>query len=240
MDSSHKTYIEDQLQALLAAESLEALVQRLEVAARLLGFDHFAYGMRFVAPFTAPRFELVNNYPDAWQREYSENGYLMQDPTVLHGMRSISPVLWEDSLFADSRPLWEGARSFGLNHGWAQSSFSGNGVSGMVTLSRSAEDLSASELRHKTLLLVWFNQLAHIGLQQFLMSKVAPESMIKLTARELEVLRWTADGKTSYEISLILGISERTVNFHLNNVIGKFQTTNKVAATVKAVTLGLI
>jgi LuxR family quorum-sensing system transcriptional regulator SolR len=54
------------------------------------------------------------------------------------------------------------------------------------------------------------------------------------------VLRWTGEGKTSYEIGKILSISERTVNFHVNNVLSKLAATNKVQAVVKAIATGLI
>ncbi|MBX2881042.1 MAG: LuxR C-terminal-related transcriptional regulator, partial [Granulosicoccus sp.] len=37
---------------------------------------------------------------------------------------------------------------------------------------------------------------------------------IELSAREAECLTWTAKGKTSWEIAVILGIAESTVSFH--------------------------
>jgi LuxR family quorum-sensing system transcriptional regulator SolR len=51
------------------------------------------------------------------------------------------------------------------------------------------------------------------------------------------VLRWTADGKTSGEISSILNIAGRTVNFHINNAISKLNAANKTAVAVKAAML---
>jgi LuxR family transcriptional regulator len=51
---------------------------------------------------------------------------------------------------------------------------------------------------------------------------------------------WTADGKTAGEISQILGITERTVNFHVNNAMAKLGTTNKLAAALRAAVLGLL
>ena len=42
------------------------------------------------------------------------------------------------------------------------------------------------------------------------------EHGILMSARELDCLKWTAAGKTAWEASVILGISERTVRFHLN------------------------
>jgi len=61
-----------------------------------------------------------------------------------------------------------------------------------------------------------------------------------LTAREVEVLKWTADGKTSGEVSEILCVSENTVNFHVKNAVAKLRTANKTAAVVKAAMLGLL
>ena len=59
-----------------------------------------------------------------------------------------------------------------------------------------------------------------------------------LTLEDVEY--WTADGKTSSEISELLMISENTVNFHVKNVILKLQVANKTAAVVKAAVLGML
>ena len=61
-----------------------------------------------------------------------------------------------------------------------------------------------------------------------------------LTDREIEVLRWTADGKTASEIADILNISERTANFHIANAITKLNAPNKTAAVVRAGMLGML
>ena len=44
---------------------------------------------------------------------------------------------------------------------------------------------------------------------------------ILLSARELDCLKWTAEGKTAWEASVILGITERTVRFHPQCGAGK-------------------
>jgi len=240
MSADFSPWLENQIQMLLSSDTKEQLIDGLAKASGLLGFDYFAYGLRVMLPVSSPRIELINNYPTQWKDTYDKMGYLSIDPTVLHGMQSIKPVLWEQDLFSEAPSLWEDANSFGLSHGWAQSSFSQSGVSGMLTLARSHEPISDSELSSKTPLLVWFNQLAQIGLQEFLLPEIVNTSRIKLTARETEIMRWTADGKTAYEVSVILDITERTVNFHLNNVINKFGVNNKIAATVQAVLTGLI
>ena len=240
MDKNITPWLEDQLQMLLSATTKEDLLDGLARAANLLEFDYFAYGLRLALPVSSPKIELVNNYPVEWQETYSKNNYLAIDPTVKIGLKTIKPIVWAEDVFANARPLWDDVNSFGISHGWAQSTYSSGGVSGMLTLSRSHDALSKLELLQKTPLLVWFNQLAQAGLKDILLPEMTEASTVKLTARETEIIRWTADGKTAYEISIILGIAERTVNFHLNNILNKFNVNSKIAATVQAVLLGLI
>jgi LuxR family quorum-sensing system transcriptional regulator SolR len=86
----------------------------------------------------------------------------------------------------------------------------------------------------------WLSNMTHAMMSAFLVPKLAPETGVMLTPRESEVLCWTGEGKTACEIGQILNISERTVNFHVNNVLLKLNATNKVQAVVKAIALGLI
>lgn len=236
-----KSSIEEQLQTLLSVKTKDELVAEISNAAKILGFEYFAYGLRVSIPFSKPKFELVNNYPLAWQEHYASNNYLATDPTVKHGLQTTKPVIWTEDLFSESKPLWEDAKSFGISYGWAQSVQSHSGITGMLTLSRPVDLIERQELIHKTPQLVCLTQLAHLGLQEKILPKMLRFSIeTTLTPREIEILRWTADGKTSYEISVILSRSERTVNFHINNVLSKLNINNKTAAVAQAVILGLI
>jgi DNA-binding CsgD family transcriptional regulator len=53
-------------------------------------------------------------------------------------------------------------------------------------------------------------------------------------------LRWTAEGKSSWDIGAILSISENTVSFHIKNAMRKLGTTSRTVAVVKAIRLNLI
>ncbi|WP_125783143.1 helix-turn-helix transcriptional regulator [Pseudoalteromonas rubra] len=65
-------------------------------------------------------------------------------------------------------------------------------------------------------------------------------SHFRITSREKDCLLWASEGKTSWEISQILGISERTVNFHLTNCIEKTQSANRQQAIVKCLINNII
>jgi DNA-binding CsgD family transcriptional regulator len=61
-----------------------------------------------------------------------------------------------------------------------------------------------------------------------------------VSARELDCLQWTAAGKTAWEASVILGISERTVRFHLNAAREKLNCATTTQAVAKAISYQLI
>jgi DNA-binding CsgD family transcriptional regulator len=67
----------------------------------------------------------------------------------------------------------------------------------------------------------------------------AQEAML-ISARELDCLKWMAAGKTAWEASVILGISERTVRFHLNAAREKLDCLTTTQAVAKAVSQQLI
>jgi DNA-binding CsgD family transcriptional regulator len=60
-----------------------------------------------------------------------------------------------------------------------------------------------------------------------------------LTARESECLAFVANGMTSGDIGTKLGISQRTANFHVGNVIAKLGALNRGEAIARAIALGL-
>lgn len=63
---------------------------------------------------------------------------------------------------------------------------------------------------------------------------------LHLSEREKEVLRWLTTGKTSWEIAQILLISERTVNYHVQNIIRKLDAVNRAHAVAIAIMAKLI
>ena len=213
--------------------------ERVRVAAEELGFNYCAYGLRVPVPLTKPQIVVLNNYPTKWQKRYHEAGYLETDPTVLHGRKSQSPVLWGDSLFADATGLWDEARAFGLRMGWAQSSLDGHGIGGMLTLARTHEIITQSELTAKIVRMRWLVNMSHVALSRKIVPRVGQPTSA-LTPREVDVLKWAADGKSSPQIGEILSLSNRTVTFHMINAMRKLNSSSRTAAAVRAAMLGLL
>ncbi|MCP5098197.1 MAG: response regulator transcription factor [Chloroflexi bacterium] len=66
------------------------------------------------------------------------------------------------------------------------------------------------------------------------------EKKNKLTPREIEVLQLAATEKTDKEVALMLGITERTVRFHLENSNIRLGTITRLGAVVEAIRCGII
>ena len=59
--------------------------------------------------------------------------------------------------------------------------------------------------------------------------------MMPLTARELEVLNWIKQGKSNGEISEIMTLSVKTIEFHVGNILRKLGASNRTTAVVIAI-----
>jgi DNA-binding CsgD family transcriptional regulator len=61
-----------------------------------------------------------------------------------------------------------------------------------------------------------------------------PKLTTLLSGREIEALTWVARGKTSAEIAPLVGLTKRTVDFHLDNARIKLGATTRTHAAIKA------
>ena len=61
-----------------------------------------------------------------------------------------------------------------------------------------------------------------------------------ISMREKEVLKWLKIGKSSWDVSVILDISERTVNFHVTNIMNKLDAITRTQAVAISIERGLI
>ena len=63
---------------------------------------------------------------------------------------------------------------------------------------------------------------------------------VRLTEREREIIAWVSRGKSSADVAQIVGIAERTVNFHVEKVMRKLDVATRMQATIACIRLGLL
>lgn len=233
------TWTEELQRELAQAASADAAAPIILRAVRRLGFEHFAYGLRLPVSFTRPRTFMVSSYPPDWQRRYAQADYMLIDPTVAHGLRSCQPLVWSDEVFGQTPRLWDEARGAGLRVGWCQSCLDAARFVGLFTVARSGPPIDRRELASHEPALRWLVSTVHLAIGALVRRAEVP-TFCELTKRQVEILQWSADGKTCADVARILALSPDTVNYHLQGAMDRLHVSTKVALIARAVRLGLI
>lgn len=235
-----KHWQSDQLRLVSCAGSSEATFQTVLSEVNKLGFLYCSFGMKGPLPLATPRALWRSNYPAGWQQRYQDQDYVRCDPTVALAFVSDDIILWSDDLFAACPQMRAEAKSFGLVYGWAQPRHDSRGIVSLLSCVRSDPPISEEELKAKNERLQWLSFLCHESMLHHWGPILRNSPEAELSKRELEVLRWSCDGKTSTDMAEIIGLSEATVNFHMRNACLKLGTPNKTAAAVRAALMGLL
>lgn len=207
-----------------------------------LGFDRFLYSGRFILDGVRQLERIESNYPELWRQKYDKLGYARLDPTVQHAEISLRPLIWSDEMYVTSsqRAFQKEAYSHGLFSGVTFPVHSKDGDIALLSFSLSTPGREAC--RHVQEMLGWGSliaSLAHEAMRNII-KKEQELKLPKLTRRENEVLKWIAAGKSSWEISKVLNISEHGVIYHVRNLLFKFDVYSRHQAVVKAIALGII
>lgn len=167
-----------------------------------------------------------------------------RDPVIARAVGSRLPVLWS-SVPKAMDPVMDEARQHGLASGLTVTVGGRRGWGGALlslTSDRPPETSMEMTERHKS----------HMTGQALLLAKHLHEALanlpsscpekpnILLTPRERECLQWSAAGKTSWEMAMIIGASERTANFHIGNAMHKLGVLSRHHAVAWALSLRII
>lgn len=231
----------DELPDMLGCESLADICRLLRRHAGELGFEWFVYALEVPDGPANARLALADGYPAPWIEHYFREGLLAQDPVMGHCRQHVVPIAW-DALPASqlkSRVMRE-ARDFGLASGATAPLHGARGELGVLSVATDTGPRSASERIRCALpelsSLACYTHEALLGLR----GREGKRRRAALTLRERECLLWVAEGKTSWEIGVILGTSERTVNFHVRNASLKLGVSSRQHAVARALMLGLL
>lgn len=195
-------------------------------------------------PLEAEYAFLLSNYPTAWRNKYDADKLWRIDPTVAHCTHKTVPLIWSPDLFSarPQRRLYEEACSHGLRFGVTLPMHGAKGELGMLCLAtdKTPDKSSQREALRTIPELSCFRDFVLESSPPFVRLPEAPARPAAITQRELECLKWSATGKSSWEIGQILRCSEPTVNFHFSNVRRKFNVASRRQAVVKAIQMGLL
>jgi len=235
-----KCWQSDQLRLVGSASSSQEAFDLVRAEGQRLGFEYCSFGMKGPVPLAAPRVVWCSNYPIEWQRRYSERDYIRIDPSVQQAITSDEMFVWDESNRAKAPEFMADAAAHGLRYGVGVPRRDARGMNSLLSFVRPEGDIGAEELAAKRERLYWLSVMCHDGMLKVWGDLLRDDAEATLSSRELDVLRWACEGKTSTDIAQIMIISEATVNFHTRNACAKLGTSNRTAAAVRAALLGLL
>ena len=215
-----------------------------------LRFDSFMYGMSADPKPTRrdTRSFVWTTLPREWVKLYGERGYIEVDPRVTKTYNRNIPFLWDAAEFQNDpmcRDFFRDAARYGVCSGVAISFRDPDHGRVLVAINSTVTPVDeerrkfvTKQLGELVLLAMSFHDflMAHlVDYEPSLMVRVAP-----LSARQVQCLELAANGMTSEDIAIKLGIKPRTANFHFGKIKDKLGVLNRKEAIAMGIARGLI
>jgi LuxR family transcriptional regulator, quorum-sensing system regulator BjaR1 len=128
------------------------------------------------------------------------------------------------------------AREFGLNKRFLVPIVRSTGFQACVTMAGEQPDYEPRAKRALHLVAMY----VHARCAALMGCESDGQRRRVLSERERDVLAWAAEGKSSWEIATIPGVSERTVNWHVEQSKKKLDAVTRIQAVIKALRSGEI
>jgi DNA-binding CsgD family transcriptional regulator len=250
--------LEDTLSDITGSRTVEELQPLIDRIGRENGFSHCSYiDVRHVPMVGEPLPFFVTSVPNEFLSTYIQQNFVTFDPVVRRAAVTNAPFLW-----TDCRPFHSGLRRRPGVKGRAQRllelasdfRFQQGYVVPCHAVDKAGKPASAfvsfywpgnpDELKKPGTVPMWLRLAVSVYHERMLtlrgIAANDDDPPPALSDRELECLVWASRGKTNSDISNILGITPRTVEFHVTNAMRKLRVYNKLHAVAIAIQYGLI
>ena len=224
-------------------QSAASLPQTLQKMVENSGFKHFTHvGLKGFNQSHHPPPYMTNVDP-AWEKHYQSANLAERDPILSKCLSGVLPINFLDldpsALSKSHLATMSEAEDFKMNLGLSIPVHGPNNSLSILSVYHDGTERSFHEAATSLPLLTV--AALHLHEHQLEKSRTPSPNLppTTLTEREAECLAWTSQGKTAWEISAILHVSERTVKFHLNNVMRKLGVHSRTHAVARAISLGI-
>ncbi|BCG83621.1 LuxR family transcriptional regulator [Mesorhizobium sp. 113-3-3] len=216
------------------ARSADAILQAFRSAMERYGLRNFLItGLPVPHDTDWQREILADGWSPEWHRRYVAEEYFLHDPCVAQCRHSPQPFRWGElpaaRLVARAKLVIDEAAEFGMKEGICVPIHVPLAGPGVVTMASDRMEVPPSAMPLiETLCVHTFRRLSALG------TPGDGNEPTPLTARERELLEWSAQGKSTDDIACILGVTRNTVESHQRNIRGKLDAINVAHAIVKA------
>jgi DNA-binding CsgD family transcriptional regulator len=232
------------------ARNAEQLYHLLEAAlADLCGYDRVIFSLMsdHASLGLKAGHGVMRNYPDDWMKHYVEKGYEYLDPVRQFGFRHVGPFVWDSlPLVMDLTPQQDicmrQCSEAGFYNGAAICLRGLTGELGGIGVASSSQKTpdDDKEAKYKLGMLNMIAQQFYVRFCALHERKDAARLHINLTSREIEVMRHMALAKKDHAIAYDLNMTRHAVDFHVRNILKKFNAPNRMYAVMKAVNSGFL
>jgi len=231
------------IERMAALRSAEEVLAELRSCGTVFEYENFCISGLPAPHEKANPYVLLSGWPEKWITHYLQSDFIHVDPVIRKVRRSTMPFLWSEAHYsqadvAAARVMHE-AREFGLSEGFAVPIISVDGAQAIVTFG--APHFHIPERHRRALHVVAI--FAHSQIRDTRNAGNGSRSnprKVHLSGREIECLRWAAAGKTAWETSEILHLSEQTIVQYMKSAMRKLGAQNKGHAIAEAMRAALI
>ncbi len=233
-------YLIELINSSLSSMSEKGIRDLIVDLGRLIPYE-FTFAARFNSSSPTDSYHMVNvSYPPEWLDLYISNRFDKVDPVIREHLLNPRVQYWDDTYrkYPDARHFISLSHDFGLKAGYSCGLRSHDGTT-MSLFSLSARSM---ECHPRTRLILSYALpvldlcLARVWCPA--RSGLVPQR--NLSARETEILKWAGDGKSRWEISVILHVGNETVKWHVKNILRKLNAVNTTQAVAIAIERGFI
>lgn len=232
--------IDEFASALAACATIEDVKLLFKSRVAPYGFTASACGAFLTTDRGPENHFFFQDWPPGWIALYQQRNFISVDYVVAEARRRIAPFTWleaksERTLSRAEQDLWDTAVEWGWTDGFSVPMHGPGGYFGLVAMAGKHQPMPP-ELRGRLHLIAF---LTHERCRALTGLAVVAPPQAAFTPRELECLRWVAAGKTDPEIGTILGVSQTTVKFHVDQAKRKLDASSRPQAVARLVLRGL-
>jgi LuxR family transcriptional regulator, quorum-sensing system regulator BjaR1 len=239
MSTAHRNLVCDTIDAMAGVKSVPEAGNRLAAALGKLGFSSMGINGLPPAGDGADPVILVERVPDGFRELYIHERFYSVDHICAHARTAQRPFRYSEAPYAPPEArgherFKQALETFDLGRGLVVPIGRPANMPACVWLAGKEPDLRDDAARAAQAM-----TLFAASKTQALSKHQAPGADTnRLTQRERDVLQWISVGKTSWEISMITGLSERAINAIIAAAMIKLDAVTRVQAVVNAIRSG--
>lgn len=249
MDSFRGRYFQDALSAIErigAAQSAAVIGDVIIRMASSFGYEHICFCASGSSRQPFDDRVLWEAWPKQWAEQYRRSNFYVYDPLAPEIRRRVEMFAWSDVPLDNVSPAARkvmniAAEDYHLKFGLCAPVHGLNGYqSGLSLAGREVEHTPEANAAIELVAIYASNRFAVLRSREQSKNPKETSKAALLTTREREVMNWVAAGKTAWDTSVILSISEDTVNKTVTAAMQKLNAHTRAQAVAEAIKRGLI